>query len=127
MEALHARAKETYDLSEKFISTKKRLVTAGLLTHELNHKIQQAKAELERCKKAHEVALEEQVDATEDCRVRLGRKQLTLSFCMKIQAIDLADLKKQDELSMSSKEDVFSASADLFTQCIEEQEKYRTV
>jgi hypothetical protein len=66
------------------LNSKQKLVTAGLLTHDLNHKIKEAKTQLELCKKANLLALEVQKEEREKNRVQLGRKQLTLSFCKKI-------------------------------------------
>jgi len=71
-------------LHKNFLNTKQKLVTAGLLTHDLNHKIEEAKTQLELCKKANLLALEVQKEEREKNRVQLGRKQLTLSFCKKI-------------------------------------------
>ena len=100
---------------------------AGLLTHELRDKIAKAKVELQNQTKNVEIAKEEAHEVFENNKKRVGRKHMTLGFCRKIEKFDLNDLKKEYELAQTCMEDSQSSASEIFTNSIEEMEKFRKI
>jgi hypothetical protein len=57
---LNSAVNQTIELEESFITTKSDMVKAGMLTHELNAKIEEAKKLKEISKRQYNQALDEQ-------------------------------------------------------------------
>ena len=52
---------------------------------------------------------------------------MTLSFCRRIEKFDLNDLKKQYELAQTTQEETHSIASEIFTNSVEEMEKFRNI
>lgn len=98
-----------------------------MLTHDLRDKIAKAKIELaERSEQLVKTQAEAE-EVFEFHKKKVARKNMTLSFCRKIEKFDLNDLKKQFELAQTTMEDTHSIASEIFTNSIEEMEKFRNI